>query len=132
MLLIFHCKVIYGTEIPYLVPTLREQGHRIAVCGSIDDHDTGYLDNAFLVLSADDREMCMADRSLRSVQTMLQLLVVRNEAQSEDVLLISAMPEEVEAARNLGIAVINPFVFGRLLMIERTVENVVLRYRESM
>jgi hypothetical protein len=132
MLLIFHCKAIYGTDVPMMAPAVREQGHKIAVVGSIDDHDVGHLDAAFLMLSADDREMCMADRSLRSTQVMLQLLMARNDAQLEDVLLVSAIPEEVEAARNLGIAVINPFVFGRLLMIERTVENVMLRYRESM
>jgi len=129
MLLIFHCKTIYGTELPYLVPALREQGHRIAVCGDIQEHDTGYLDNAFLVLSADDREMCMADRNPRSTQAMLRLLMSRSEAEPRDTLLLSDAPNELEAARSLGIPTISPFVFGRLFQTEGTVERV-MRYRE--
>lgn len=114
MLVIVHCKATYAGDLHLAVRQLTEEGHKLAVCGDIAEHDLGHVSAAFLALRADDLELCMNDNTHSNIW-MIRLLIDRAKVEAEDTIMVSAMPRDKEAARQLGIPCFDPYQFARLL-----------------
>jgi hypothetical protein len=109
MLLIFNCKSIYGTEIPFMAHDIKSLGHRLAVLGGPSDMAGGYMIRAQAALRCD---AAVTSDEEHTGFRMTAMSEVMTEFEEPKTLVISDDARDLAAADMLGVPTVSPFDFS--------------------